>query len=79
MVKPPGFKKLKEANDHASRGTGANYTLGLRSYVGKGLATEMLDAVIQDAESQMAEIKRRVIQQEERRYRQERAVGRQGT
>ena len=34
----------------------------LLPYVGKGLATEMLDALIQEAESQVAEIKRRVIQ-----------------
>ena len=33
----------------------------LLPYVGTGLATEMLDALIQEAESQIAEIKRRVI------------------
>jgi hypothetical protein len=33
----------------------------IRRFVGSGVATEMLDALIQEAELQMTEIKRRVI------------------
>ena len=34
----------------------------MRDYVGKGLGKEMLDSLIEEAESQIAEIKRKVIQ-----------------
>jgi hypothetical protein len=33
----------------------------VRLHVGKGLATQMLDSLIQKAESKIAEIKRRMI------------------
>ncbi len=34
----------------------------IRKYVGKGLGREMLDSLIEDADSQIAEVKRKLIQ-----------------